>query len=397
MHANSSSSLRTENPQDHPEVILKENSEDQTILQANVSVQDLDSSPSGGRGGGSHQYRIIRHERSRLPDNNINLNIRRSHSSGARSSSAKTQHGLNTLVSIPPPLPPPSQGNGMHGIVNAHQFSAGLGLNPCNSSTQDLQRRHNGNILIGSYPISLVDSTRPQRSATSSYDRNQKLQLTSATDLPVLNQESEARNSLQGHNHGIGTNECLGASSFIDGQNIHGSQTIHSSKVQTAIAGSHEVGSSLAATCREAADLVLMYRHFLDLFPEVKSGLDEAQIEKAIEDLKTLIETPQQMNHDNPISEHSQIVLSPSGHNPSIDCYSSIESKNNNAKSKQEEREGRSKDATTLGNEGTKLTSEVESSFAGLVPFLMNDEFEDLIKWPDPDFLSYSDPYGFDP
>ncbi|CAI9106599.1 OLC1v1005791C1 [Oldenlandia corymbosa var. corymbosa] len=366
MHVNSSSSLRTVNTRDHQEMIVKENSEDQTVLQVNVSIQALDSSPCGGRGGGGRQYRVIRRERSRLPGNNINLNIKRSHS-GARSSSTKSQHGLNTLVSIPPPLPPPSQENG----------------------------RHKENILRGSCPASLVDSTRPQRSATSTYDWDQNLLPTSATDLPVLNEENEARNLLKGHNLGLGTNECLGTSSLIKGQNIHGSQTIYSSEVRTTIAGSHnEVGSSQAAMSREVMDLVLMYRDFLDSLPEVESGLDEGQIDKAIEDLKTLLEPPQQMN---PISGNSQIVLSPPCHNPSKDSHSSIESKNNNAKSKQEEREGTSKDATTLANAETKLNSEVESSFSGLVPFLMNDEFEDLIKWPDPDFLSYSDPYWFDP
>ncbi|CAI9106601.1 OLC1v1005793C1 [Oldenlandia corymbosa var. corymbosa] len=157
MHANSSSSLRTENPQDHPEMILKENPEDQTVLRGNVSIQALDSSPCGGRGGSGRQYRVARRKISRLPGNNINLNIRRSHS-GARSSSIKSQHGLNT--------------------------------------------KYKENILIGRCPASLVDSTRPQRSATSTYDWDQNLLPTSATDLPVVNQENEARNLPNGHNHG---------------------------------------------------------------------------------------------------------------------------------------------------------------------------------------------------
>ncbi|CAI9106593.1 OLC1v1005785C1 [Oldenlandia corymbosa var. corymbosa] len=144
------------------------------------------------------------------------------------------------------------------------------------------------------YHVSHVDSTSRQRSTISVYDLDRNLIPTSPPNLPVPNQETETRNSLQEHNHGIDWD-------------------------------------------------------FLKSLPGVGNGLDEAQVEKAAEDLKSFLEPPHK-----PILGKSQIVASPCD-NPSIDSRCTIKSKNNNGKHKQEGREGTSKDETTLANEGTKI------------------------------------------
>ncbi|CAI9100077.1 OLC1v1037002C1 [Oldenlandia corymbosa var. corymbosa] len=95
-----------------------------------------------------------------------------------------------------------------------------------------------------------------------------------------------------------------------------------------------------------------------------------------------------------------ETVPSPSrGINPSVDGHSSNKSDKNAVENRIEETEGATNDtgAAVPGKVGTdQLDVEEECGFAGLIPYLENDDFEDLIKWPDEQFFSYPDPYGFD-
>ncbi|CAI9100075.1 OLC1v1037000C1 [Oldenlandia corymbosa var. corymbosa] len=108
-------------------------------------------------------------------------------------------------------------------------------------------------------------------------------------------------------------------------------------------------------------------------------------------------QTPQQVDcSNNSILGSSQTTPFPSHEiNPSVHGHGSDESDNNGAEKEMEETKGAGNDAgaAALEKEGTdQLDVEEECVFVGLIPYLENDDFEDLIKWCDEQFFSYPDP-----